>query len=209
MTGFRYQVSGGIHKEVHQRESSRKLCLGEVCGLRPSRLLVLGGLALAALVALHRRRRTHHGPRPALNVLRGAKRLGLARRHGNPFREVQSVAALYARLAAVNDHPCRARRVLAEVCRNRTDRSTKGRPTGFEVLGEHQPACTSVMSLGDLQPHRQLPGGISDSAATILPQLRADFTASAGQLPCGKGRSAPPQRIAVVSARMLATQAPS
>src|SRR5208337_68563 len=34
---------------------------------------------------------------------------------------------------------------LAEVCRNRTDRSTIGRPAGFEVPDGHQPACTSVV----------------------------------------------------------------
>jgi len=38
---------------------------------------------------------------------------------------------------------------LAEVSRNRTDRSTRGRPTGFEVLGEHQPACTSALILSN------------------------------------------------------------
>ena len=41
-------------------------------------------------------------------------------------------------------------KVLAEVCRNRTDRSTKGRPTGFEVPGGHQPACTSRLILNGL-----------------------------------------------------------
>ena len=39
---------------------------------------------------------------------------------------------------------------MAEVSRNRTDRSTRSRPTGFEVLGEHQPACTSVLILNGL-----------------------------------------------------------
>src|SRR5690242_18338985 len=38
---------------------------------------------------------------------------------------------------------------MAEVCRNRTDRSTKGGPTGFEVPGGHQPACTSVLILNE------------------------------------------------------------
>ena len=36
---------------------------------------------------------------------------------------------------------------VAEVRRSRTDRPPKGRPTGFEVLGEHQPACTSALIL--------------------------------------------------------------
>ena len=38
---------------------------------------------------------------------------------------------------------------LAEVCRNRTDRSTIGRPAGFEVPDGHQPACTSALILND------------------------------------------------------------
>ena len=38
---------------------------------------------------------------------------------------------------------------MAEVCRNRTDRSTKGRPTGFEVPGGHQPTCTSILILNE------------------------------------------------------------
>ena len=33
---------------------------------------------------------------------------------------------------------------LAEVCRNRTDRSDKIGTVGFEVPGGHQPACTST-----------------------------------------------------------------
>ena len=37
------------------------------------------------------------------------------------------------------------------MCRNRTDRSTRGRPTGFEVPDGHQPACTSALILGDLK----------------------------------------------------------
>ena len=41
---------------------------------------------------------------------------------------------------------------MAEVSRNRTDRSTRGRPTGFEVLGEHQPACTSTLILSNFAP---------------------------------------------------------
>jgi hypothetical protein len=41
-------------------------------------------------------------------------------------------------------------RAMAEVSRNRTDRSAGGGPTGFEVLGEHQPACTSVLILSRL-----------------------------------------------------------
>lgn len=32
--------------------------------------------------------------------------------------------------------------------RSRTDRPARDRPTGFEVLGEHQPACTSALILG-------------------------------------------------------------
>ena len=36
---------------------------------------------------------------------------------------------------------------LAEVSRNRTDRPDGIGTTGFEVLGEHQPACTSELIL--------------------------------------------------------------
>src|SRR5579883_3206792 len=38
-------------------------------------------------------------------------------------------------------------RALAEVSRNRTDRPDRIGTTGFEVLGEHQPACTSELIL--------------------------------------------------------------
>jgi len=39
--------------------------------------------------------------------------------------------------------------VLAEVCRNRTDRSRIARPAGFEAQDGHQPACTSGMIVCD------------------------------------------------------------
>ena len=42
---------------------------------------------------------------------------------------------------------CAARRRLAEVSRNRTDRPDRIGTTGFEVLGGHQPTCTSAMIL--------------------------------------------------------------
>ena len=43
-------------------------------------------------------------------------------------------------------------KTLAEVCRNRTDRSTVGRPAGFEVPDGHQPACTSAIIIAYLVP---------------------------------------------------------
>ena len=52
---------------------------------------------------------------------------------------------------------------LAEVSRNRTDRSRKARPTGFEVPGGHQPTCTSELILENLK------GGVNSP----WPQRRA------------------------------------
>ncbi len=39
---------------------------------------------------------------------------------------------------------------MAEVCRNRTDRPTQGRTTGFEVQGGHQTTCTSTLIIRHL-----------------------------------------------------------
>jgi hypothetical protein len=88
-------------------------------------LLVFRGLVLQVNVLPNGRRRSHRGARPSLDLFRGSKRLGRS--------------SLYA--AHVRD--------LAEVCRDRTDRSTIGRPTGFEVPGGHQPACTSRLMVND------------------------------------------------------------
>ena len=91
--------------------------------------LVLGGLALAAFLALGRRRRPDLFARSPLDFLCGSERLLLSWTHpGSP--------GCLRRRSAIG---------LAEVCRNRTDRSTIGRPAGFEVPDGHQPACTSVI----------------------------------------------------------------
>ncbi len=63
----------------------------------------------------------------------------------------RSIPAVTARRAALIERRCRARKALAEVCRNRTDRPDKVGTTGFEVLGGHQPACTSALILSDLR----------------------------------------------------------
>jgi len=91
--------------------------------------LVLGGLVLAAFMALARRRRPDLSARSPLDFLCGSERLLLSRTHpGSP--------GSLTRPSAIG---------LAEVCRNRTDRSTIGRPAGFEVPDGHQPACTSAI----------------------------------------------------------------
>ena len=93
--------------------------------------LVLGGLVLAAFLALGRRRRPDLFARSPLDFLCGSERLLLSWTHpGSP--------GCLRRRSAIG---------LAEVCRNRTDRSTIGRPAGFEVPDGHQPACTSAMQL--------------------------------------------------------------
>jgi hypothetical protein len=66
---------------------------------------------------------------------------------GEPVRLALRRARAQRRASGEPREPGVGWRYLAEVSRNRTDRSTSGRPTGFEVLGEHQPACTSALIL--------------------------------------------------------------
>jgi len=94
-------------------------------------LLVFGAFVLAAFMPFGRPRRSELAPRPPLDFLTGSELFLPGWTHPA-------------------SSPCfpgpRATR-LAEVCRNRTDRSTVGRPAGFEVPDGHQPACTSMLIL--------------------------------------------------------------
>ena len=49
---------------------------------------------------------------------------------------------------------------VAEVCRNRTDRPTQGRTTGFEVQGGHQTTCTSALIIRQLRWTVQQPQAV-------------------------------------------------
>jgi hypothetical protein len=112
------------------------------CFLLEQPLFMLGWLALKRFVTLDRGRRPDSEPRPALHFLRDPERLRLAR-----FGGQSSLSARVTRIRAV-----------AEVCRNRTDRSRKARPAGFEVPDGHQPACTSALefALGNASPARRI-----------------------------------------------------
>ena len=102
-----------------------------LCGLIQVALPVLGRFALAGFVPLDRRGRAYLDSRLPLYFLRGTERFRLARLAGTH------------------------REGLAEVCRNRTDRSRSARPTGFEVPGGHQPACTSAAILLQVRARRR------------------------------------------------------
>ena len=98
-------------------------------------LFVFERLALAVFQALGWRRRTHLQAGQALDFFGSAKRLR------------------FSRLGGAH------RRGLAEVCRNRTDRSRIAGPAGFEAPDGHQPACTSGLILDEGNLGVNLEGG--------------------------------------------------
>ena len=68
---------------------------------------------------------------------------------------------------------------MAEVCRNRTDRSAIGRPAGFEVPDGHQPACTSAASCScNLSPIPATPYLYASGQFANRPGLRCDDSRS-------------------------------
>ena len=106
-------------------------CLYFLCGLIQVALPVLGRFVPAGFVPLDRRGRAYLDSRLPLYFLRGTERFRLTRLAGTH------------------------KEGLAEVCRNRTDRSRSARPTGFEVLGGHQPARTSAAILLQVRARRR------------------------------------------------------
>jgi hypothetical protein len=90
--------------------------------------LVFEGIMLTAFMTLGRPRRSELAPRSPLDFLTGSELLLPGWTHPVSSPSFPGPSATR----------------LAEVCRNRADRSTIGRPAGFEVPDGHQPACTST-----------------------------------------------------------------
>ena len=101
--------------------------------LFPTLFFVLGRFSFAAFVSRDGRRLAHEEPRLALHLFRGLKGLP-------PLSPAH-------------------RESVAEVCRNRTDRSRIARPAGFEAPDGHQPACTSGLILDEGNLGVNLEGG--------------------------------------------------
>ncbi len=110
--------------------------------LFPNFLLVLFGFICARAFSPDGWRHPYALSRQPFDFLCGSKRFRLSRA-GRAHAGFAEERPEYA-------SPSGELNELAEVSRNRTDQSRRARLTGFEVLGGHQPTCTSALILKPL-----------------------------------------------------------